>query len=237
MRRLVAKMSSVRCPKPGETGRPIALPSVQAPGDWSHKVPSGFNFSSAVLSFGLSDAGCPEDAECKLGPCAQAIEVCLVSRSLASCPLAPWFSWALPTMMEVRSREASWSVLAEDASRWKAWKTGLSQAVQDRATVPRHSWRKVGSGAAWWSNSMWAATAEEKTGIRSEIWPPCKGRVPLVQWLRKVEAWIQHWNFDAPFWTKRGTRHPPRRKRSRSSIVNDHGMRRWLRDGGSHVGP
>ena len=41
-------MSQDRKTQPGEPrpgiGRPIAVPGVQAPGDWSHKVPNGFIF-------------------------------------------------------------------------------------------------------------------------------------------------------------------------------------------------
>ena len=76
-------------------------------------------------------------------------------------------------------------------------KTELSQAKQHRDCAPLPSWWKAGSFGAWSSISMWATTAEEMIGIHSVIWLPCDDRVPLVQWLRKAEAWIRHRKCDA----------------------------------------
>ena len=113
------------------------------------------------------------------------------------------------------TRNMARKILAGDLRRLKAWRTGSNQVGQ--------GWVKV--------RLSWYTTAEEMIGTHSALCPPCIDGVPLVQQLRKAEAWIRQ--CDASFWPERGTRPRPQKRRSRLSIGPDHAARKWLRDGGA----
>ena len=52
---------------------------------------------------------------------------------------------------------------------------------------------KRGASGACTAMSMWTAQADEITATHSAIASPGGERDPLVQWLRKAEGWMHHW--------------------------------------------
>ena len=107
-----------------------------------------------------------------------------VSRSCQYGPPGPCWS----TRCRVLSRSWVVGVGKRPEQSWEnwvnVWKTGLNQARQDRDSVPRSSWRKVGNGGA--ALQRWGATHQGVETLRRRS--ATGSAVFRTQWMRSIDA-------------------------------------------------